>query len=175
MHTFLATTLLMVSELSLDNRLEPWIVVNDGVMGGVSSGRLVREGETLVFSGELSLENNGGFASVRRAVDEAPTGSDAVQLEVRGDGRRYQFRLRTDPDFDGVAWVSEFDTTGDWQTVTLEFSGFEPRFRGRLLGRRGGLDAAKIRQAGFLLADKREGPFRLDFRAIRFTSGTTSE
>ena len=175
MFTVLATTLLMVSDLSLDNRIEPWLIVNDGVMGGVSSGRLERDGETLVFSGELSLENNGGFASIRRSVEAVPSAADAVQIEVRGDGRRYQFRLRTDSNFDGVAWVSEFDTSPEWQTVTLDLSGFEPRFRGRRLGGQGGLDASLIRQAGFLLADKREGPFRLEFRAIRFTSRTPSE
>ena len=39
--------------------------MNDGVMGGVSDGRFrVTERQTLEFYGTLSLENNGGFASV---------------------------------------------------------------------------------------------------------------
>ncbi len=42
-----------------------WQAVNDGVMGGVSDGRFrMTERQTLEFYGTLSLENNGGFASV---------------------------------------------------------------------------------------------------------------
>ena len=33
--------------------------------------------------------------------------------------------------FDGVAWRSLLQTTGDWQTVELPLSGFEAVFRGR--------------------------------------------
>ncbi len=43
-----------------------WQTVNDGVMGGVSDGRFrITDKKTLEFYGTLSLENNGGFASVR--------------------------------------------------------------------------------------------------------------
>ncbi len=43
-----------------------WQVVNDGVMGGLSRGSVkVTEGHTLLFAGETSLRNNGGFSSIR--------------------------------------------------------------------------------------------------------------
>ena len=43
----------------------PWRSINDGVMGGLSSGGMRLEDGIAVFSGTLSLENNGGFSSVR--------------------------------------------------------------------------------------------------------------
>ena len=43
-----------------------WQAVNDGVMGGRSDGRFrLDDAGQMEFFGTLSLENNGGFASVR--------------------------------------------------------------------------------------------------------------
>ncbi len=151
----------------------PWQAINDGVMGGVSSGRMVQSEEGLRFEGHLSLENNGGFASVRRRIDDDVSNAGGVRLEVRGDGRTYQFRLRQDEGFDGVAWRAEFATTGEWQTVNLPFNAFEPVFRGRRVPAAGPLEPPAIRQLGFMLADKNPGSFVLEIRSIGFT-GTTS-
>jgi hypothetical protein len=146
-----------------------WLVVNDGVMGGVSSSsvRATDEG-TGVFAGYLSLDNNGGFASIRAdmsAMDLAPyTG---VVLRVRGDGRRYQLRFRTDGRFDGLAYRAEFDTEADaWIDVTLPFDAFEPSFRGYVPPNAPPLDPGAIRQLGFLLGDKLEGEFRLEIQRV---------
>lgn len=155
--------------LSLDPA--PWKEIHDGVMGGVSSGRMTAAGDHLVFSGELSLENNGGFASVRRAAGPFTAVTGRVRLEVRGDGRRYQFRLRQDTAFDGVAWRAEFVATDEWLTVEWPLTRFEPVFRGRRVPGAGGLQPTAIRQAGFMLADGVPGPFRLEIRAIEFLAG----
>ena len=152
----------------LDLDLEPWQAINDGVMGGVSSGRMVSTDDGLRFEGELSLENNGGFASVRRPVKEDLSRSRGVRLKLRGDGRSYQFRLRLDNRFDGVAWRTGFATNGQWQIVELSFDDFEPVFRGRRVPEAGPAVAEKIRQIGFMLADKQPGPFALDIRSIEF-------
>lgn len=160
-------TMIMMSIL-LDMSPGPWQAINDGVMGGVSSGRMTPNGENLRFEGELSLENNGGFASVRRLVEEDLSKAAGLQLQVRGDGRTYQFRLRQDGRFDGVAWRAEFSTTGEWQTVHLSFDQFSPVFRGRLVPQAGPVVPAAIRQVGFMLADKTPGPFVLEIRSIEF-------
>jgi len=148
-----------------------WQIVNDGVMGGISSSRMVEADGVLNFEGELSLENNGGFASARRLVDADLSQAAGVRLEVRGDGRTYQFRLRQNDRFDGVAWRSEFTATAEWQTVELSFEDFVPVFRGRRVPEAGLVVPASIRQIGFLLADKTPGPFMLEIRSIEFTGG----
>ena len=152
----------------LDMALEPWRAINDGVMGGVSVGRMVVAGQGLRFEGGLSLEKNGGFASVRRPIDVDLSASTGVRLRLRGDGRTYQFRLRLDERWDGVAWRAEFPTSGEWQTVELPFDEFTPVFRGRRVPDAGPVVPADIRQVGFMLADKTPGPFALEIRAIEF-------
>lgn len=146
-----------------------WIVVNDGVMGGVSSSSMqITDVGTGVFSGHLSLENNGGFASVRTAIPASGLSSFAgLVLRVRGDGRRYQVRLRTDDRFDGIAYRAEFHTIADtWITVAVPFADFVPTFRGYVPPGAPALDPDAVRQLGLLLADEQPGPFRLEVAAV---------
>jgi monofunctional biosynthetic peptidoglycan transglycosylase len=140
-------------------------------MGGVSSGRMAETAAGLRFEGELSLENNGGFASVRRQVEEDLAGTGGVRIQVRGDGRTYQFRLRQDGRFDGTAWRVEFDTNGEWQTLDLAYAEFEPVFRGRNVPQAGPVVPSMIRQIGFLLADRNPGAFQLEIKSIQFLPG----
>ena len=152
--------------IMMNMSIEPWRSVNDGVMGGVSSGGMISTPAGLAFQGQLSLENNGGFSSVRRLVDEDLTHSYGIRLSVKGDGRSYQLRLRQDRNYDGVAWRREFTTDGSVQTFEFEYSSFEPVFRGRIVNSAGKLDPAQITQLGFLIADKLEGHFSLSIRKM---------
>ena len=149
---------------------ESWYAVNDGVMGGISSGKMTVTDKQLLFHGELSLENNGGFASVRRPVNGDMKGSIGIRLTVKGDGRKYQLRLRQDRNFDGVAWRHEFSTDGSTQVLELKYTDFEPVFRGRLVKRAGPVVPGQITQVGFMIADKMEGPFSLSVLKIEVIS-----
>ncbi len=141
-----------------------WIAVNDGVMGGRSSGKPVVENGELQFSGELSLANNGGFASVRSVGRDFDLSDVTMMvLRVRGDGRRYQLRLATDARYRGisVSYGAEFETNrGEWTEVRLPLLSLTPTVRGsRLQGPP--MDASQVREIGLLIADKREGTFTL--------------
>lgn len=145
-----------------------WQVVNDGVMGGVSRSEVLPAAQGLLFSGELSLENNGGFASIRRCFAEDFAGAALFRLKVRGDGRRYQFRLRSGDAPDGIAWRCVFATDGSVQAVDLPLANFEPVIRGRIVSNAGGLNPADIHWLGFMLADGKPGAFDLQVIAIEF-------
>ena len=141
--------------------IEPWYAINDNVMGGLSSGGIALCDEGLHFNGTLSLQNNGGFSSVRRPVSEDLTDSRGIRLTIKGDGRKYQLRLRQDQSFDGVAWRREFITDGSVQVIDLAYPEFEAVFRGRRVKKAQAIDPAHITQLGFLIADKKEGSFSL--------------
>jgi monofunctional biosynthetic peptidoglycan transglycosylase len=146
------------------SEVKRWLIVNDDVMGGLSEGEASpTEDSCLLFSGSISLENNGGFASVRsRDTDFGLSGYAGIRLRVMGDGRLYQFRLRRDRNLDGVAFKREFQTIkNEWIEIELPFTSFLPTFRGRILTGIEPLDPADIRQLGFLIADKKAGAFAL--------------
>ena len=141
-----------------------WVAVNDGVMGGRSSGGPTVADGRLEFSGTLSLANNGGFSSVRSVGRDFDL-SDAshMVLRVRGDGRRYQLRLATDARYRGmpISYGTEFDTTaGAWTEVRLPLAALRPTVRGSTL-QGPPLDPSRVGEIGLLIADKREGAFTL--------------
>lgn len=149
---------------------EHWVSINDNVMGGVSQGSVsTTEDSCLSFSGAISFKNHGGFASIRTLPRDFDLGGyKGIRITVNGDGRVYQFRLRPDGNLDGVAFRQEFSTTANtWLSIDLPFASFLPTYRGRILQDVKPIVAAEIRQIGFLIADKVEGPFRLLIDEIR--------
>lgn len=141
-----------------------WVAVNDGVMGGRSSGVPTVKDGMLEFSGTLSLENNGGFSSVR-TVDYAVNLSNAkaVVLRVRGDGRRYQLRLATNAKYRGivVSYGADFvSPAGEWTEVRLSLGSLQATVRGTMLNGPP-FDPSQIRELGLLVGDKQEGSFSL--------------
>jgi monofunctional biosynthetic peptidoglycan transglycosylase len=120
----------------------------------------------------VSFDNNGGFASVRsRPAHHDLSDCDGLVLKVRGDGKRYGFRLRTTATFDGVSYQATLvPPTGEWLEVKLPFDEFEPVFRGRKVADHPPLDPAEIRTFGVIIA-RQEGPFRLDVASIRCLGG----
>ena len=165
----LATGVALMMNLSA----EQWRSIDDRVMGGVSVGKMTATEDGIRFEGELSLDNNGGFSSVRHMVNQDLREVTGVRITFKGDGRRYQFRLRQDQRFDGISWRKEFDTTSQWQTVELSLDEFDPVWRGRIMSQAGKIIGENIQQIGILLADKNPGAFYLDIRQIEFIKAGT--
>jgi hypothetical protein len=98
----------------------------------------VRSSSTAFAIGaELTLENNGGFASVYTPVDLDLSAYDGVTLKVLGDGRSYQFRFQSDAYFKesrAVTFSYAFSTVADeWMEVFVPFAELKQSWRGREL------------------------------------------
>ena len=146
-----------------------WRPVNDGVMGGRSSGKVkINQYKNLEFYGNLSLENNGGFASVRASDDGLSMQSgDTVVLRVRGDGRTYNFNVYTQRNMGGYSYRQSFTTVnGKWVDVELPVDKFVATWRGRSF-RNEALNPSAIAGLGILLGDKKPGGFKLEVESIR--------
>jgi monofunctional biosynthetic peptidoglycan transglycosylase len=147
-----------------------WQIVNDDVMGGVSTSHFqILTNGGAVFSGVVSLENNGGFASVRSAPGlHDLTGCKCFVIRLRGDGRRYKFTARTETGFDAPLYQRAFETKrGEWEEHRLAFKDFVPTFRGRMLTDVPPLNPAKVTSVGLLISEKQDGPFQLEVAWIK--------
>lgn len=147
-----------------------WETINDVVMGGVSESRVsVTENKTALFQGVVSLENYGGFSSMRTHPGEFDlSGYHGLIARVKGDGKDYRLRLRTDNSHDGIAYQAYFSTEKDtWITARLSFDAFIPVFRGRVIEDAPELNVSGIRRIGFMISDKQAGPFRLEIEWIK--------
>jgi monofunctional biosynthetic peptidoglycan transglycosylase len=154
-----------------------WVVVNDNVMGGRSAGGFTIEDGALRFAGETNT-NGGGFSSIRtRPIQVDLSAHDGIQLRVRGDGRRYTWRLTTNARWRGreVAYWADFDTVADrWTTVEIPFSRFVPRFRGsRLPGPQ--LEPGQITGMGLMIYDGEDGPFELRLAVVSAYSSRAAD
>jgi NADH dehydrogenase [ubiquinone] 1 alpha subcomplex assembly factor 1 len=151
-------------DFDTDDEIELWSPVDDGVMGGVSRSRFSRAAPGVArFSGIVSLENGGGFASVRAQPCAWPTaGATAFVLRVRGDGRTYKFTVRIDDGFDGVQYQARFTPpAGEWSESILPVASFAASFRGRRVDGAPALDPGRVRALGLMISDRQKGPFEL--------------
>ena len=108
-----------------------WVVVNDGVMGGVSSSGVMTAKGVLTFSGRVRLENNGGFASARstgaaRFASATLASARTVSLRVRGDGKTYQLTFDTGSTW---FWATITPPAGKWTIVSIPYADLRPRGR----------------------------------------------
>ncbi|MEZ9870442.1 CIA30 family protein [Vibrio sp. 10N.261.51.C6] len=151
------------------NEHKNWTATNDDVMGGISTGGLIYLDDMSRFRGELSLENNGGFSSVKRSIESPAHEIDSAELVFVGDGRTYQLRLTTSKDGNRVQYKHDFVTIkGVRLNKVFHFNDFQAVFRGRLLSDAPELKARDIKQIGFLIADKEPSPFELDLIQLHF-------
>jgi hypothetical protein len=148
-------------DFTKEANISAWRVVDDVVMGGRSSGSfyLSPEGHG-VFEGQVSLENNGGFSSVRYNFSKISTSpNDILQIKLKGDGKAYQVRIKDRSDR-YYSYIISFPTSGNWEVVELKLSDMYPSFRGRKLDEPN-FGHQQIEELTFLIANKKPEKFKL--------------
>lgn len=165
-HLLFFKTSFMIFDFSSKSTLGNWRIVNDGVMGGLSEGQLyINEAGHAVFTGAISLENNGGFTSIRYQFDKKNiSGKNFGLLRIKGDGKRYQFRVKTNSR-DWFSYIYYFQTTEEWETIRIPLSQMIPTFRGRKLDSPS-YPAEELSEISILIANKRAENFQLEIDYI---------
>ena len=139
-----------------------WVIVDDRVMGGSSRGNFfIRDLNTAEFSGNLSLKNNGGFSSARALCLKDLNNIKIIKLRVKGDGRKYSFRVKTNLNNWTNYSHSFYTLNNKWQIIELMVQDFYPTYRGTYLNNFPNLSELAINEVGVMLSDKKEGKFRL--------------
>jgi len=147
--------------------IDKWRIVNDGVMGGISQSNIyLNEINNIIFAGNVSLENNGGFASIRREFDGNQLKESSVfLLRVKGDGNIYKFRLTMKGSY--ANYSADFKTIKDqWMDIEIPVENFKPYYFGRSI-RAPRLKVHKVNSVGILISDKQEGAFALEIEHIK--------
>jgi len=152
------------------NAAKDWQTVNDGVMGGVSEGKFkITDKQTMEFFGTLSLANNGGFASVRtKAKKLGLEKGDALVAKVKGDGREYSLNLYLNKPLVAYSYRATVQTKKDeWIEVRIPLDKTEATWFGRVMKDAGPVDPKEINAVGFMLGDKKAGPFKMEIEWIK--------
>jgi len=148
-----------------------WFVVLDGVMGGLSEATITETSESIIFKGQISLENNGGFASYR-----SPYGSydlswcKKVTIRYRSTGQDFGLTLHKYRKF----WLPNYKvnlpiTKGEWKTITMNLSDFGIYRLGKEIGGHPDVDdLSKIIRFGLISNTKKATSFEIEVDMIRF-------
>jgi hypothetical protein len=150
---------------------QDWMIVNDGVMGGLSESTITITKNSLLFKGSISLKNNGGFASIRsnnRKFDLSKY--TTVKIKFRSIGRDFALRFASSDLYFRPNYKHHFSSsTGEWEIAELKMSNFKEYTMGRVSGSIVGKEKLEnIIRVGIILSDKKEGPFEIEIDYIEF-------
>ena len=151
--------------------------VNDDVMGGVSDGKFrITDEQTMHFFGSLSLENNGGFSSVRtKAKKLGLEEGDSLVARVRGDGREYTLNLYLDRPRVAFSYRVAMPTKKDeWIEIKVPLDKFEATAFGNSVADAGSVLPEEVNAVGVLLGDKKSGPFKIEIAWIKVERSRTA-
>jgi len=154
---------------------ESWYAVNDTVMGGVSSGSVTFDENSMVFEGAVSTDNNGGFASVRSPQDETDLSMySRVLIRMKTEGQPFSMVIADNP-----LWYADqfkYDIVApdeEWNTIEILFEDFEeytimtgyPEPTGAIMTSE---DAEAIIHIELMSKQFEDGAFRLEVDYIAF-------
>lgn len=146
------------------NMMRDCWIVNDGVMGGVSQSSLRQDVHGLFFEGVVSLENNGGFASMRSSV-RFPRGTQVLELFAKGDSKHYKLVLRTEL-APMVSYAADFIAEPTWQTYRFNLSQFKSAVRGRAVNATS-LSFSDVIEFGILISNNQVGSFAIQLKTLQ--------
>lgn len=151
----------IIFDFNKNSSISNWVVVDDVVMGGRSTGnfKLNKDGNG-VFYGNVSLENNGGFSSLRHGFNKLNLEKfKTLVLKIKGDGKNYQFRIKHKSS-DYASYITSFSSSGEWQEIEIPINSMYPSFRGRKLDEPN-FSHESIEEITFLIANKKNEDFML--------------
>ena len=146
------------------NTLRDCWIVNDNVMGGLSQSSLREDPQGMFFEGQISRENNGGFASMRSTI-RFPQGTQHIELLAKGDGKRYKLILRTEL-APRVTYAADFVALPSWQTYQFNLGQFKSTFRGRTIDAPT-LSFSDVIEIGILISDGQTGSFAIQLQTLQ--------
>lgn len=151
--------------------IKKWVVVNDGVMGGLSTGVISYTNNTMLFKGKISLDNNGGFASIRTKWSKWDLSKfSKVKMRVKTNGRKYALVLETDRRFYLPTFKHDVSTEeGEWEILEFPLKDFYKSVMGKPTGDKVSTEKlSQIIRMGFILFDKKAGDFNIEIDYLEF-------
>ena len=151
----------VIFDLNKKSNVKDWVILVDGVMGGRSSGTFELNDDGFgVFEGSISLENNGGFSSLRYKFPKTATKEfTKMVVKLKGDGKNYQFRIKANSG-DYYSYIATFSTSGEWEEIEIPLKDMYPGYRGRKLDQPN-FASDYMEEIMFLIGNKKEESFKL--------------
>lgn len=148
-----------------------WYVVNDGVMGGLSDSDAFLQENSLLFKGNVSLDNNGGFVSLRCPYGDMDFSKfKTVSIKYKNAGQNFAFQLETERMFFRPNYkVLLADSENEWTTASFKLEDFKEYVMGKANGNEiTSIKLANVIRFGFINYGKKAGDFEFEIDYIKF-------
>ena len=153
--------------------VEPWRSINDGVMGGLSEGEIAWKDTVMLWSGQTSLENNGGFASIRGPWEHHDLRAmNRAIIRCRGNGGPFKMTLETSQRWWMPYAYTSFNPNDNWQDVVIDVEDFSwsQAQMGDLRNVAPSQELGDVLRIGLMKYDGTAQPFELEVASIHFIS-----
>lgn len=155
-----------------DRKTNDWMVLTDRVMGGLSRSTIEYTTNAMVVSGTISLENYGGFASVKTKFDNYDLSHyKGLKIRFKSTNQKFAFTLEQSKNWTYPYFKGDFSSKkeNNWEEIVLYFNDFKTYQIGMPTGEKLPQAALKdIVRIGVMTTDKKEGPFTIEIDSIEF-------
>ncbi|MFD1161146.1 MULTISPECIES: CIA30 family protein [Hwangdonia] len=163
----------IVFNFGTQHNTENWRIVNDGVMGGVSTSSLIENDNAILFKGETSLDNNGGFASIRTLIDKGRL-KDCKTMTIRfkssSTHRTFGLSLKTSQRYYIPYHKFTFTPKStDWEELKINITEFKHYRISEIIGENMPLEVLKeVFNIALIVSDGKAGDFNIEIDYIKF-------
>lgn len=170
---FSTTTSGFIFNFGTQNNTETWRIVNDAVMGGLSTSGITENKNSILFKGETSLDNNGGFASMRTLIEKDSL-KDCTTMTIRfkssSTDRTFGLSLKTSQRYYIPYHKFTFSPkTNDWEELKVNITEFKHYRISEIIGENMPLDVlSEVFNIALIVSDTKAGPFDIEIDFIKF-------
>ncbi|MEL0645089.1 CIA30 family protein [Olleya sp. Ti.3.14] len=170
---FMSTNLGLTIDFGTEKAGDDWRIVNDGVMGGLSTSKTTILEDSIVFTGEVSLENNGGFASIRTLITAGALNdckTMTMLFKSNSTDRTFGLSLKNSQQYYIPYYKYTFTPkTTDWDTITINLSDFKHYRISEVIGNTMPIKALDdVYNIALIISDKKAGNFNIEIDYIKF-------
>ena len=161
------------------DRVQNWVLISDNIMGGISKASVKYTDNTVILQGDISLDNFGGFASLKtkfKAIDLSSY--SGIKIRYKAVNQRFAFTLEETQNWTRPNYKKEFTSNkqDSWEIATINFKDFKEYVIGEPTGDYMNLESLRnILRLGIISIEKKEGPFSLEIDYIEFFTDTRSQ
>ena len=149
-----------------------WILISDNIMGGVSKSKLEYLDDSFLLTGNISLDNYGGFSSIKTKYENFDlTDYKGVKIRFKSSKQKFAFTLEESKNWTSPNFKGDFNSTKEntWEVITIYFKDFKEYQIGEPTGNMLKTSSLKnIVRLGIITTDKKEGPFTIEVDYVEF-------
>jgi hypothetical protein len=154
------------------DQISNWVLISDNIMGGISKSKLEYTQSAMVLTGDIFLDNFGGFASVKTTFGKYDISQfKGVKIRFKATNQKFAFTLEdnnnwTLPNYKGAFYSAKANA---WEEQIIYFKDFKEYQVGEATGNKlKEFSLKNIVRMGIITTEKKEGPFTIEIDYIEF-------